>query len=373
MQLCRLSPFCELARQERDGRVGCHATDAALLSLCRLPSERRVAWWRRLGLDGASLTPGAAQLTTLAGTLTGFEQAAEKTLVTMSGIRLSESTVERTTEGTGRRLRQLLAEVTFGEAQPWDWQRDASGRTCGYVSLDATGIRMQGERAGKADGRMAYVGMLFNPRQKGETSVLDQRRYLADFYNLTQLGRELHRQATQVAWQQADVQIALSDGGAGLEDFVQTYFPRAICILDFWHAAEHLANLARAIVPPDDFETTLGQWCQVMKHEGGRTLLAKLEAIELQGRSAEACETFRKETNYLRNNVHRMDYHQYVSQGWRIGSGPIEAACKTIVNQRLNCSGMRWSETGADSLCALRALYLSDSQQWNAFWHAHPN
>jgi hypothetical protein len=63
-----------------------------------------------------------------------------------------------------------------------------------------------------------------------------------------------------------------------------------------------------------------------------------------------------------------MDYPEYVSRGWQIGSGPVESACKTVVGQRLKCSGMRWAEEGWDGVCHLRALFLSEKGQWEAFW-----
>ena len=73
--------------------------------------------------------------------------------------------------------------------------------------------------------------------------------------------------------------------------------------------------------------------------------------------------------NYFRNNVHRMDYPTYVANGWSIGSGAVESACKTVVGQRLKLAGMRWGEDGADALCHLRALYRSEKGQWEAFWN----
>jgi hypothetical protein len=63
-----------------------------------------------------------------------------------------------------------------------------------------------------------------------------------------------------------------------------------------------------------------------------------------------------------------MDYPRYVGNGWQIGSGAIESACKTVVNQRLSLGGMRWGEAGSDSVARLRALYRSDADQWDAFW-----
>ena len=72
--------------------------------------------------------------------------------------------------------------------------------------------------------------------------------------------------------------------------------------------------------------------------------------------------------NYFRNNLHRMDYPQYLANGWMIGSGAVESACKTVVGQRLKQAGMRWREYGTDSMCHVRALFRSEASQWQAFW-----
>jgi hypothetical protein len=73
---------------------------------------------------------------------------------------------------------------------------------------------------------------------------------------------------------------------------------------------------------------------------------------------------------YFANQVHRMDYPAYQKKGWPIGSGPVEAACKQVVNERLKCTGMRWGEPGADSVCHLRAIYRSEPSQWEEFWNS---
>ena len=84
----------------------------------------------------------------------------------------------------------------------------------------------------------------------------------------------------EVGWAAAEQQIAISDGGNGLEDFFRTYFPQAECILDFWHAKEYLVELAKAIYPGD--ETARQSWtdeaCHQLKHEGGPAVRARLEA-----------------------------------------------------------------------------------------------
>ena len=76
---------------------------------------------------------------------------------------------------------------------------------------------------------------------------------------------------------------------------------------------------------------------------------------------------------YLGNNVGRMDYPYYLSQGWQIGSGPVESACKSVVSARLKLAGMRWGEKGTDNVCHLRALFKSEKGLWDAFWRRSLN
>lgn len=328
-------------------------------------------WLQNLRVGKRALTVAAEQLVALAGCLSGFEEASDKILRKLSGIQLSESTVQRTTKDAGQRLRQMLdAQIDFQEKQSWQWNRDAAGRTCAYVSIDATGVRQQGRRGAKAEGRMPYVGMIYNPPPRSDSGPIKDRRYLAGLYDLTDLGRQLHREALSVGWQDAEVQIALSDGAPCLEKFLATYFPKAQRILDFFHAAEHLAELARTLYNEEEFHETFRRWRGQLKQHGGAAVLAELEVLDPTGWSNEAKAIWQRELGYFRSNVGRMDYPTYLSNGWQIGSGPIEAACKTVINRRLNGTGMRWSAAGTNHLAALRACYLSEPKRWNSFWNA---
>ena len=185
----------------------------------------------------------------------------------------------------------------------------------------------------------------------------------------------MRRQAAQTGWDDAEQQIALSDGGAGLEDFFRKNFPLATVILDFWHAKEHLVELAKAVFGEGSDEGTvwLDERCHQLKHAGGAAVLAELETLDVTSRSDAVREAQRRETNYFRNHQHKMDYPRYLANGWQIGSGPVESACKTVVNARLCGSGMRWGSPGSDALCHLRALYLSEPAQWESFWRNHAN
>jgi hypothetical protein len=337
-----------------------------------------------LGLGAQGLTPGAEQLVSLAGTVASFAEAAAKLLPKMAGLRLAESTVERTTEAAGQRLGAAPAVGrTFGAAADWPWPADARGRPTAYVSLDATGVGMQGPGGIEADGRMAYVGKVFAPRpEPGDAgaagrrpAAIERSRYLAGFYALDELGAQLRRQAAQVGMDRAEQWVALTDGGSGLEDFMRVHFPRAVRILDFYHAADHLSDLAKALHggATEAAEAQTEGWAHQMKHEGGVAILRTLEALDLRGRSEAVVEVYRQVVQYVRNHVPRMDYPRYRAEGWQIGSGHIEAACKAVVNERLKRVGMRWGDDGADAVGHLRALFKGEPGQWDAFWTSSLN
>lgn len=320
------------------------------------------------------LTPAAQEVTALAGIQESFGKAAERTLWKLAGLRLSESTVERTTEAAGARLGERLKRgATFGPEVAWDWNTDHTGTPCAYVSVDATGILMQGPGGAKADGRMVYVGMVYNPRPRGPdddalAKPCDGSRYLAGLYTLAELGEQLRRQAAQVGMGRARQWIALSDGGNGLEEFFDVYFPGAVKISDFRHATGYLASLAKALQPGEAGQELLSDWCHRLKHEGGRAMVAALDELDMRQMTAAARVEYERARTYFGNQAHRMDYPEYLRRGWQIGSGAVESACKTVVNQRLCLGGMRWGEGGSDAVAHLRALYRSDPDQWEAFW-----
>jgi hypothetical protein len=347
---------------------------------CRRCGRGSAPFDERVGVSARQLTPAAEQLATLAGAAADSFGKGADLLEEMAGVRLSESTVERATEGAGRRIADLLGRGhTFGRARAWEWNRDAKRRRVAYVSIDATGTRQQGPRGGAAPGRMAYVGAIYNPAPAawllppGKPPPVMQARYVAGLYPLAEMGPLLRRQAAQVGMEQADLWVALSDGGNGLEAFAQGNFNRAdlVVILDFYHAASYLEKLAKALHPRDEGQAArqAEQWCRLLKEEGGATALAVLREWAWPARKSAALRAqWAAVEEYFGNNLHRMEYPEYQAEGWQIGSGVVESACKTVVGQRLKGAGMRWGEEGAHALCHVRALYRSDKGQWQAFW-----
>jgi hypothetical protein len=351
---------------------------------CQSCGTGTVPWDETLGLSRRALTPGAREVVCIAGAVDSFGESADVVLKTLAGLRVSESTVERTSEAAGHDIGQRLAAgEAFGAGAVWPWHKDAEGKTCAYVSLDLTGLGMQGPGGAAAEGRMAAVGVIYNPVPEDSarwsrprvTAPRFQARYVAGLGGQASLAEPMREQAAQVGMDQAQRWIALSDAGAGVEDLLRVNFGRVeAVILDFYHASEHLGDLARVLYPSDEpaRKGWLEPWCRRLKHEGGQVVLEALRSVPADGRES-VRKVHGEVVGYFENHVHRMDYPTYQAKGWAIGSGPIESACKTVIGKRMKNGGMRWGEDGADEMCHLRALFASGEEQWNAYWHPNRN
>ena len=352
-------------------------------------------------------TRGAREVISLLGVLEPFGPSAQQILPRLTGLKVSASTVQRTTESVGEDVARRRAESeTFGAHAPrvtsehfsddsapkssfrdqliqaspaheaWEWNVDASGRRVAYVGLDATGVPQQGPQGEKAECRMPWVGLVFNPQPAGQKRRrrIWETRYVAGLMSLDEIGQQLRAECQAVDVSRADVVIGLTDGGNGLENCLVSVLGgiagEIVFILDFYHASEHLLEFAKVLCRDDEARQQQTQaWCHTLKHEGGQSLLRELKARDMTRASPQAWEAHRQLLGYLRNNQHRMDYPTYISNGWQIGSGMVEAACKTVVCQRLKESGMRWREHGTTALSQLRALYKSEPKLWKNYWN----
>ena len=190
--------------------------------------------------------------------------------------------------------------------------------------------------------------------------------------NMEGLGRRLRTPAhTWNVGAYAQVRF-LGDGAPCNWNLAATHFPSAIPILDFRHAGEHVWEVSRALYRQDDpaQKASGDQWVAErlgsLQTEGPKPLLRALARRQVlralarrQGKTPAQQEALRQARHYLTENAGRMDYPQHLLAGRRIGSGPVEAACKSVVGMRLKPAGMRWSDAGADAVLAVRTTVLN--------------
>ena len=172
----------------------------------------------------------------------------------------------------------------------------------------------------------------------------------------------MRREAERRGFPDARRRVVLADGAKWIWRAATEMFPGAIQIVDFFHAAERMWDVARALFPRD--RDSRKAWaearCSELKAGSLDALLATLRAL------ADHCEEAAKCLHYVETNRDRMRYADFRAQGLQIGSGVVEAGCRTIVGARLKQSGMYWTLNGADGILALRACILSG--RYEDFW-----
>ena len=172
------------------------------------------------------------------------------------------------------------------------------------------------------------------------------------------------------------IKILLLDGARPLWNYVENnpLFAGYMMLLDFFHGAEHLSYLAAALFGKDSkrSKSWYEDWRFKLKFEEG-AVEGILRSAAYHSRKQCLTKSRRKdmerEQEFFKNNKARMNYHEHIERGWPIGSGPVEAACKTIVKHRMCQSGMRWSRAGGANILALRVLCKSG--HWRRAWQTY--
>jgi hypothetical protein len=185
---------------------------------------------------------------------------------------------------------------------------------------------------------------------------------------IERLEREIGR--TKARYPQATY-IGIADGAASNWRFLKHHTQQQI--LDFYHASGYLGAVALALYPKDLTQQT--QWlndaCHQLKHDAGTATQLYQQMLKLsqsQAHPKPIQDNLNAAVTYFHNHLHQMNYALYREHHYPIGSGVTEAACKTVIKQRLCCSGMRWKEAGAAVVLSLRTLVLTPTR-WSQFWH----
>ena len=180
--------------------------------------------------------------------------------------------------------------------------------------------------------------------------------------DLSAFARRVRREAEHRGFGLAKRQVVVGDGAPWIWNVTGEQFPEAIEIVDLYHAQEKIWDASRALHAGDP--PRLREWA-----EAGCEALAEGRLDDLLGalRSGAAeCEQVRQCAEYIECNRDRMQYADFRAQGLSVGSGVVEAGCKTTIGTRLKRAGMHWSVHGANTIIALRCCYLSG--RFEDFW-----
>jgi hypothetical protein len=310
-----------------------------------------------------------------AGSQTQFEQAAED-LHCYAGLKIEPREVERVAEEVGRQVEQWLSEeqeqiVQAGPGVPPQLEPG----TKFYISFDGTGVPVRkselvGRRGKQADGsartREVKLGCVFTQvgldKEGRPQRDSDSTTYVGAIESSTLFGWRMYAEALRRGLEQAQTVIVLTDGQRYNRTITQTHFPDAVHIVDLFHAYEHLTLIAHILWGPE--AESPKAWRNLLEAGDIKGLVQKV-GKNLPG-SPKAKKSLCKELGYFQNNASCMRYADYREKDFFVGSGVVEAGCRTVIGERLKQSGMRWSVRGANAIIALRCCIMSG--RFEDFW-----
>ena len=223
-------------------------------------------------------------------------------------------------------------------------------------------------RMGKIEGQRAHtreckLGCVFT-----QTRVDDDGRPMRDPESTTytgaietaeEFGLRLYTEAWRRGWEWASLRIVIGDGAIWIWNLADLHFPGAIQIVDLYHARQHLWAVAALLFP--NHAAQQNRWIVSAQHllDQGRieSLVKRLRTF--QSENDEVVQRLSLEAEYFERNAPRMRYPEFRKLGLFVGSGVVEAGCKTVIASRLKCSGMFWTVDGANAIVALRCSLLN--------------
>ena len=331
-----------------------------------------------LDIENMKFSPGVRRMHALVGQDAPFDYGREQMKV-LAGLEVTTKSVERTAEAIGEDIAQREREeiekaiqldlsVVLGKPIP-----------VLYVEMDGTGVPVVKKetvgRQGKTDGQPAHtrevkLGCVFTQTTYDKEGFPirdpDSTTYTGAIETAEEFGKRIYLEAYQRGWEHAAKKVVLADGAEWIWNLADLHFSGAIQIVDLYHARQHLWELARKLHPND----AMKQKAWMKKHQ--RLLdKGKIEKLVLSLRSIastnpEVIEKLRIEAAYFERNAERMRYPKFRHQHLFVGSGVIEAGCKTVIGSRLKQSGMFWTVRGANAIVALRCCHLN--RQFEDYW-----
>jgi len=326
-----------------------------------------------LDVVGTSRSPGVRRQVARLGAKEPFREVAED-MKELAGIKLSRKDAERIAEATGEDMeRWAKAErdrLRFMEPPPPEAPKAIDTL---YIEFDGTGVPMTKEEVagckgkqkdGSAKTREAKLGCVFTQtafdkkgrpiRDPASTSFTGAIETAAEF------GWRIYPEAIRRGLFEAARVAILTDGAEWIKNLAQTHFPRAIHIIDLYHAREHLTDLSKLLFDRDRkrIEHYKDRWWDDLD-DGNIEKIAE-EARGFLPKDPNGMKDARREIAYFEKNKKRMRYKTFKAQGLFVGSGVVEAGCRSVIGQRLKQSGMEWSVRGANAIIALRCITASD-------------
>ena len=328
-----------------------------------------------LDIEGTFLSPGMRRIVARAGAngpfVLGYQDIKE-----MAGIEVDPKEIERVSHQIGKEIEAFYQGTALLGGDSVSSRQSISKM---YICIDGTGVPVvktemvnrkgKGEE-GEGRTREAKLGCVFTQTKVNERGYPvrdeDSTSYAGAIETAEAFGNRIYGEALRRGLEKAQKVCVIGDGSPWIWNIAEEHFYGAIQIIDLYHAREHYWNVAHAVFGSD--QASLDSWADQRRKELDQgEVEAVIQGIKaLSPRRKEQKEICEKEIGYFEKNKDRMRYDDFRRKGLFIGSGVVEAGCRTVIGQRLKQSGMFWTVNGANSIIALRCCLLSN--RWEDFW-----
>ena len=331
---------------------------------------------RAWGIEEGCCSPAVMRMIATVGAMVSFQEGGQL-LEELAAVRVSTKQVERIAEALGE-------EIAADEKRDQEAVGSAPPPPTLYLGIDGTGVPMRpaelSRRRGKqpdgsaktrevklctawsAEGRDTQDRPVRDPGSISYTAAIESAATLDTDKEPAQFTQRVLREADRRRFTEARRQVVIGDGALWIWKIAQELFPRAIQIVDKFHAKQHLSELAGSLYGSQSEKAHTWAERRHAELDAGRFD----ELLKALRRHAGHCEEARKCFQYFHRNRERMRYPKFEAEGLCTGSGVVEAGCKVVVGTRLKRAGMRWTLYGANSIIALRCSKLSG--RFQDFW-----
>ena len=330
---------------------------------CRRCGKSALPYDERIGLGAGPQSVGLAQAATLLGIHDTFASASE-TLYRLTGQRLSASTIQRLTESVGG-VASGQEEQAAAEMNEWKSPPAEAPPATLYVAVDGVQVHQD-------DGwHEAKCVTCYEKEADGEVKNRETH-YAVRFEGAAAFVGFVWSLACRRGLERAQQVVLLGDGAAWIWNHIGGLLKEAVCIVDWYHAVEHVWACGRGLHGEGTQATAA--WVkeiEALLWDGQvRAILQRLKAERALARAKLKRAALKSLITYVENQDDRLAYDRFRDEGFDIGSGRVEAACKHVVAVRMKRSGMRWSKDGSQNVLSLRVAWLN--KDWDRLWDAHP-
>jgi len=325
-----------------------------------------------LDVEDTTRSPGVRRMMARAGSNDTFKEAKEDLRI-YAGIEVSAKDIERVAEGTGEAVevwRKQQSTIEDNATPPVPWL---------YISYDGTGVPMvpqetEGRKGKQSDGsaktREVKLGCVFTQttvdKEGRPVRDPDSTSFTGAIETAEEFGWRIYGEAVRRGLYGAQKVVVLGDGAQWIKNLAEMHFPQAIQIVDLYHAREHVANLCKILFKDDEKRLLSYREKWWIYLDGGMSQKIIAEAKRKLSKHEKAKKEALSEINYFKKNKKRMQYDRFRAQGFFVGSGVVEAGCKSIIAQRLKRSGMEWTVRGANAIISLRCMI--NSNRFEDYW-----